>query len=416
MIRLSSGVHSDVTAWVLVSARDRWARVHWVVVFVLAAGAGCRCDAFDGSVTPVPEDAEPPWDVAASAEPARADMIWIPAGALTAGTSAGRIPRIADEELAGVRIEMKGFFIDRYNYPAEPGSIPLTNITRDEARAICQEQGKRLCTELEWERACKGPNNTTYEYADAYDEGACATGDDDGLAPNGVNARCESAFGVRDMHGSAWNWTASTWGRGSSDGRVVVRGGGGDDGELLGRCAHGRALDPGARDKTIGVRCCAGAANDARVSLEVVHGPALEYRVLEREMADALEAVVPETITRAVAGRGPEARFRVERIYVWRPIGNEELLIGGGCARPVGHNLCGVLVARREGKKAKRLAFISSDWWIPTVGDAEARRVYIYGGDVGGAYRKLIEYAWGRVREGDKYRKRRGNWEVPAPE
>ncbi|HZO17112.1 MAG TPA: SUMF1/EgtB/PvdO family nonheme iron enzyme [Polyangiaceae bacterium] len=397
----------------MIAARDR---LHWVIVLVLVAGAGCRCDAFDGSAAVEPEDAAPPWDVAPPAQPARSDMVWIPDGVLVAGTQPGRVPRIADEELAGMRIEMKGFFIDRYNHPAEPGSIPLTSLTRDEARAICKEQGKRLCTELEWERACKGPDNHTYEYGDTYDANACATGESDSLAPNGVNARCESGFGVRDMHGSSWNWTASAWERGVDRELIAVRGGNGADGELTSRCAHGRGMEPNARDKTIGVRCCQGEPNDARVALKVERGEELEFRVLERELGALLDTQVPEVITRAVAGRGPEARFRVQRLWIWRPIGNEELLIGGGCAHPGGRDLCGAVVVRRDGKTVKRLAFIASDWWIPTVGDAQARRVYVYGGDIGGAYRKGVEYAWGRVIEGDKYRKRRGNWEVPAPE
>ena len=88
----------------------------------------------------------------------RKGMVWIEAGALIAGTSPDQLPRIADEEMPGVQVVMHGFYIDQYPYPNESGAIQTTNVTRDEARSRCELIGKRLCTELEWERACKGPN------------------------------------------------------------------------------------------------------------------------------------------------------------------------------------------------------------------------------------------------------------------
>src|SRR6266542_838792 len=113
------------------------------------------------------------WPLAASpdaGEPAipRKGMIWIAPGTLVAGTPKERTPRLADEELPGQAIELAGFYIDEFAYPNEVGAIPKTGMTRDEASGLCAAQGKRLCTELEWERACKGPANTTYEYGESY--------------------------------------------------------------------------------------------------------------------------------------------------------------------------------------------------------------------------------------------------------
>jgi formylglycine-generating enzyme required for sulfatase activity len=84
----------------------------------------------------------------------RPGMAWIPPGTLRVGTPADRVPRVADEEPAGTFAEMSGFYIDQLPYPNEPGAIPTTNVTRDEAEQLCAGKGKRLCTELEWERAC----------------------------------------------------------------------------------------------------------------------------------------------------------------------------------------------------------------------------------------------------------------------
>jgi hypothetical protein len=212
------------------------------------------------------------------------------------------------------------------------------------------------------------------------------------------------------MHGSAWNWTSSAWGRGSKGNLVAVRGGNGSNGELIGRCANARASKPGAEDARIGVRCCAGSVNDASVSLEVNQGSELAYRPFDPRIARKLEELVPDEIDKSVKKRGGEP-FRVERLWMWRPIGNEELIIGGGCARPPGNDVCGIVIARLFSKKAELLSFVSSDWWIPTVGGhQERRKVYIYGGDRGGAFRKPVIYEWGRIGEGDKTRKKGGGW------
>ncbi len=80
----------------------------------------------------------------------------MPNGALVAGTPPDAFPRLADEEIPGEQFILNGF-IDVFPYPNEEGAIPLTNVSQEEARGLCAEKSKRLCTELEWERACKGP-------------------------------------------------------------------------------------------------------------------------------------------------------------------------------------------------------------------------------------------------------------------
>jgi hypothetical protein len=381
-------------------------------VGLLAVGllaVGCRAEEEVGA-----EPSAPPWDTGRAPAPVRPGMVWVPPGVLIAGTPPTQLPRIADEELPGVEVPMSGFFIDKYNHPAEPGAIPVTGLTQAEARAICEEQGKRLCTELEWERACKGTQNFTYEYGDSYDAAVCATGTSDALAPNGANARCRSSWGVADLHGSAWNWTSSAWGRGTDDSRVVVRGGNGREGDLVGRCANARPLAPVQRDQRVGVRCCAGEVNEATVALSVERGSELGFRSFDPRIAKRLEELAPEDIKNAVKGRPAADHFRVERLWMWRPIGNEELIIGGGCAHPAGHDVCGILIARLFKDKLELLAFVTSDWWIPTVGAHERpRTLYIYGGDISGAFRKPVIYQWGRIAEGDKFRKRGGGWLAP---
>ena len=49
----------------------------------------------------------------------RQGMVWIPPGALVAGTPPDGYPRLADEEIPGEQLILSGFYIDVYPYPNE---------------------------------------------------------------------------------------------------------------------------------------------------------------------------------------------------------------------------------------------------------------------------------------------------------
>ncbi|MDP9000360.1 MAG: SUMF1/EgtB/PvdO family nonheme iron enzyme, partial [Myxococcota bacterium] len=225
---------------------------------------------------------------------ARSGMLWIPAGVLRAGSAVDEVPRVAEAELPGVDTPMGGFYIDALPWPNEVGAIPTTNVTRDEAVRLCATKGKRLCTELEWERACKGPDSTRYEYGSTYDEHACGTGtaaESVGRRPSGDRARCHSPFGVREMHGGAWEWTDSPWGRGATRNLGVMRGGNDLAGEIASRCAYARPLAPTDRSPSTGFRCCVGPRNDAEVHLDVKTGAALERASHPTQPSPPLDAL-----------------------------------------------------------------------------------------------------------------------------
>src|SRR6187455_1154272 len=67
-------------------------------------------------------------------------MIHIPGGALVAGSPANSFPRIADEEMPGLQVIFKGFYIDAFAHPNEEGAIPLTNVTQEEAQTLCEQR------------------------------------------------------------------------------------------------------------------------------------------------------------------------------------------------------------------------------------------------------------------------------------
>lgn len=326
-------------------------------------------------------------------------MVWIPPGALVSGTPLGVLPRVADEEMAGEQVILKGFFMSIYPYPNEEGAIPLANVTAEEAKALCEERHQRLCTELEWERACKGPDNHLYEYGDRYRADVCGTGAEPRMLPSGLRVACRSDFGVRDMHGSLSEWTASSWGRGHKDGFVTVRGGNAPAGEVAGRCANAMARAVTSKAPSIGFRCCAGEENEAKVELHVERKPPLETRELDAALARRLEAALPDE-GRAELRR--DESFHAAHGWLWHPIGNEELVVAAGCTGEMRGRGCGVMVARVALGKPASLAWAGSGVYLPTLKiENDPRYLWVYGGDERGHYRRLLTYAWGRVLSGE---------------
>lgn len=367
---------------------------------------GCR-ESAKRSDTRLVADAAPPWRPAQRVEPTPpSGMVWIPMGELVAGTPPGRVPRVADEEMPGTKLTLGGFFIDVFAYPNEEGAIPRTGTSHAESGQLCAEQGKRLCTELEWERACKGPQNFTYEYGDRYRPRLCSTGGASRMLPSGLRFGCRSEFGVRDLHGSIGEWTASRWGRGDGRELYALRGGNGADGELVGRCANATARHPTRRSADVGFRCCKGPQNEARVAFAIESGPALRARRRDMaETAQALLGVLPDDAKRALSEFGD---LQIDRVWDWRPIGNVQLVVGGGCAGERPRRRCGVVIAEPPPGRGRTLAFAWSGKFAPVARiKGGARRLWIYGGDRQGSYRRPAVYEWGRVRLGEVERKLR---------
>jgi hypothetical protein len=329
-------------------------------------------------------------------------MVWVPPGILLAGTPEGRLPRVADEEMPGAQVVMRGFFIDELPYPNEAGAIPVSNVTQLQAAELCERQSRRLCTELEWERACKGPQNFVYPYGDSYHPADCGTGvNSSSIAPVGVLAQCRSGFGVRDLHGSVWQWTSSPWGRGTLGNLVTLRGGTGQPGEVFSRCANARARRPTEAQPTAGFRCCAGDRNLAEVAINLVTGDSLTPVAANPAWQAALVQSPPPGMATFIQG----ATFRILSTWRWRPIGNEEIILQSGCANPGALSACGIAVARLKNQTFEPLGFASSGWWIAALKeDQDPRDLYVYGGDKDGGFRRHLGYSFGRVVVGEPER------------
>ncbi len=66
------------------------------------------------------------------------------------------------------------FCMDRFEYPNVVGEIPRVLTSWHQAKKRCEEQGKRLCTEAEYNFACEGPEALPYVYGYERDPQTCA--------------------------------------------------------------------------------------------------------------------------------------------------------------------------------------------------------------------------------------------------
>jgi formylglycine-generating enzyme required for sulfatase activity len=144
------------------------------------------------------------------------DMVLIPAGSAVLGHPA---PNRRWQEPQQSRV-LNAYCIDRYEYPNQAGKKPRTEVSWEEAQALCAAQSKRLCSSDEWERACRGAEGWSWSYGDRFDPKRCNTPlqgrDGPGeealpIAPAGSFEQCRSPEGVHDLNGNVSEWVADPW-------------------------------------------------------------------------------------------------------------------------------------------------------------------------------------------------------------
>lgn len=267
---------------------------------------------------------------------AAAQRVDIPAGAFVAGSTPGDRGRDPVLEPALLAVELGAFQIDRALYPNDPAKPPLTGVPRKRANELCEAAGGRLCTELEWERACKGPAGDPYAGASAWDASCAATA-----------AACASGFDVLGLGATVREWTASDVApiEKMQPKAAAVRGARGDGVAWEHRCARRLAVDATASGDDLGFRCCYGAPNAANIP-----SPGWQQTYERAEVGlDELKGLVrgvPEltkyaenlaffnedgakrtVLARADAGAPPDNVTLTTAPLLWSPVPGEMLLV-----------------------------------------------------------------------------------------
>lgn len=260
--------------------------------------------------------------------PAAGTIQHVPVGKFRAGSKPGEPGRDPALESPPTDVELGPFRIDAYPYPGDLEQAPRRGVTASEASALCAARNGRLCTELEWERACRGPDSAVYP---------------SGAAPctNQSDKSCLSGFDV-SMQGSIPEWTKSVFGQGSDhEGKPVVRGAGVvSDSER--RCSRRREQEA---KEDVGFRCCYGAPNAAHLE-EPTLGPAYKEVELSRDeltkllredprsamLATDVSLFKPEA-ARTVLARGPGETMGFQlttQAVEWQPARGSRFLVVAG--------------------------------------------------------------------------------------
>ena len=296
----------------------------------------------------------------------------VAAGTFLSGSTPGDEGREPSFEPLLVDVKMGAFSIDALPYPNDPTAAPELVSSASEAARLCNERGARLCTELEWERACKGPDDDRFATGPVWNE-AC----------DRSPSLCASGFGVRAM-GFMREWTDSTVASSKGDEPHVVRGGP----ESARRCAaRARALAKGMPAR-MAFRCCHGDRNDVAVA-PIEPRPAFRKTDLDAAALEKIFAGVPELarigagvrlydnadVKTILARSSPRARadgttasvaegisFATSPI-LWSPEPGVELLVATGRAKKTGFVVA--LWALPGGKYRFASSFLLLDYMAP---------------------------------------------------
>jgi len=191
---------------------------------------GCATVGEPGTPAAVPSDER----LSALLAGIREQLVRIPAGRFTMGSASGT----GEDEHPAREVFVRSFHLARVEVTAAQYAVfadatgrtaaassgeshPAVNVSWDDARAFIEWLNAlggdhyRLPTEAEWEYAARAGTTTTYWWGDTFDaellNGTGVHGKDRWLETAPVGQFPPNDFGLQDMLGNVWEWTADCY-------------------------------------------------------------------------------------------------------------------------------------------------------------------------------------------------------------
>lgn len=212
-------------------------------IIVLALASWLVVRGFGGGEKPIVVPAEPTpaatVDATATVSPSPptppTGMAFVPGGEFTLGREDGE-----PDERPTRMVAVKPFFIDQNEvtneqyqkfldetkYPPPPSwkgghfpqgaeTLPVTDVTWEDAMTYARSVGKRLPTEEEWEFAARGTDGRLFPWGNDWQpdhaNSKAKANEKRQAQPVGQSPQGDSPFGLHDLSGNAWEWTSSDY-------------------------------------------------------------------------------------------------------------------------------------------------------------------------------------------------------------
>jgi sulfatase modifying factor 1 len=149
---------------------------------------------------------------------------------------------------------------ERY-YTKEKENHPVVGVSFNDALHYAKWAGVRLPTDLEWEKAARGPDGRIYPWGNSWNPKNANWGDrgkDDGFngtAPVGSYPKGASFYGVMDMAGNVWEMCRIAPGPNTLTNFKIIRGSSWQGKKYHLRSSYRRIISANTFDEVTGFRC-----------------------------------------------------------------------------------------------------------------------------------------------------------------